>query len=50
MSKITLARVVLGVIAGGWVLEKIWTSFRRESPLGYEDEGGFHFGSPSRRE
>ncbi len=49
MSKVSLTWMVLGLIAGGWFLERIRASFRDEAPLGYQDEGGFHFGAPSGR-
>jgi hypothetical protein len=49
MSKISITVVVLGGIVVGCFLAKIRASLRKGAPLGYEDEGGFHFGAPSGR-
>jgi hypothetical protein len=47
MSKGAVCLVVLAALVTLWAINKLRTSIFKKTPLGYEDESGFHFGVPS---
>jgi hypothetical protein len=50
MTKSTQAFLGIGVVGLSWILMKIRSSIKNSVPLGYEDEAGFHFGVPMKKE
>jgi len=50
MTKSTLSLVSVGVVGLSWLLARLQRKLSDSAPLGYEDEGGFHFGAPMNKE
>ena len=49
MSTRNFSLLAVGVAGLSWVFVKIRRSFTNSAPLGYEDEAGFHFGTPLKK-
>jgi hypothetical protein len=47
MIKGSSSFVALAVTAALWIIHKLRVFALRSAPVGYQDEGGFHFGNPS---